>query len=197
MKKLSFALSVIILNWGFSACTNRTDNKDSVEQAKDMNDMKDSSNAPMPIDDGDAKFAVKAADGGLMEVELGNLAQQKATNQRVKDFGAMMVRDHSKVNDNLRSMATARNISIPATMGEDKMKMVNDLREKNGADFDREYIDHMVSDHKDDVSLFEDMANNGKDEGLRSFASTTLPILRAHLDSAQNIQNMMKNNNRK
>jgi putative membrane protein len=196
MKKLSLALLVLFTTWGFTACSNRTDNKDSVERANDMNDMKDSSDAPMPIDDDDAKFAVNAADGGMMEVELGNLAQQKATSQRVKDFGAMMVRDHSKANDQLRALASAKNISVPSSVSEDKMKMINDLREKNGMDFDRDYIDHMVSDHKDDVDMFEKMANNGKDDGLRSFASTTLATLRAHLDSARTIQDMLKNNKR-
>jgi putative membrane protein len=192
-KNWSLALIVLFMTWGFYACSNRTDNKDSVERANDMNDMKDSSNAPIPIDDGDAKFAVDAADGGLMEVELGNLAQQKATTQRVKDFGAMMVRDHSKANDQLHALATAKNISVPSSVSEDKMKMINNLREKNGMDFDREYIDHMVSDHKDDIDMFEKMADKGKDDGLRSFASTTLATLRAHLDSAQNIQTMLKN----
>jgi putative membrane protein len=184
-----------MMTWGFYACSNS--NKDAVEHAEDMNDMKDSSNAPMPIDDDDANFAVKAADGGMMEVELGNLAQQKATNQRVKDFGAMMVRDHSKANEQLRSLATSKNISLPATMGDDKMKMVNDMREKNGMDFDKDYIDHMVSDHKDDIDMFTKMADKGKDDGLKSFASTMLPTLRAHLDSAQYIQEMLKNMKKK
>lgn len=195
MKKLSIVILALVLSYGFTSCTNRTENKDSVEHAEDMNEMKDSANSPMAVDDADTKFAVEAADEGLMEVEMGNLAQQKATHQRVKDFAAMMVRDHSKANDQLKTLAASKNITVPATMGEEKMKMVNDMREKSGTEFDREYIDHMVEHHKDDIDKFEKMANDGKDGDLKSFASLQLPTLRAHLDSARAVQTMLKDRN--
>src|SRR5438045_9606015 len=126
MKKVKFLLFIAVIS--ISQACNNSGNKDSVAAAKDSNDnamaTHDSSGATMmgrdtsaastgsavtAVGKDDADFAVEAADGGMMEVELGNYAQQNAVNPRVKEFGAMMVRDHSKANDELKSIAGIRN----------------------------------------------------------------------------------------
>jgi putative membrane protein len=175
----------------FQACNNG--DNDSVEQANEANERKDTNSgadtlASMnTVDEDDAEFMVEAASGGMMEVELGNMAQQKATNSRVKNFGEMMVRDHSKANEELKNLASLKNVTLPATMGDKPQKNVNNLRDKPAKDFDKSYINMMIDDHQEDIRKFERAANNAKSPDVKSFAAKTLPVLRVHLDSAKAI----------
>lgn len=172
----------------FQACTNerRTDTAtDTVEQAEKDNERKDT------LDSDISEFAMKAASGGMMEVELGNLAQQRALNSRVKAFGAMMVKDHSKAIDELKALAAQKNITLPDSLSDEHKRHVNELKKRQGADFDKQYMDMMVDDHEDDIDLFED-ASKEKDADIKAFASKTLPVLRKHLDSAKVINNLVK-----
>ena len=140
-----------------------------------------------PLDAQDKDFVMKAANGGMMEVQLGQYAQENAANQRVKDFGSMMVRDHSKANGELKTIANNKGVTLPdAVMGEEKNHM-DMLMKKKGKEFDQAYMNMMVTDHKKDINEFEKESNNAKDADLKGFATQTLPILRMHLDSAQAI----------
>lgn len=187
MKKSSLCFMMFLMAASFQACNNGDSaNKDSVENAKEQNEA----NKAVPEDD--SKFMVKAASGGMMEVELGQAAQQKAQSQRVKDFGAMMVRDHTQANNELKALAANKNVSLPAALGDDHQKHVNELNEKTGADFDKAYMSMMVDDHKKDISEFEDAANKGNDADIKAFAAKTLPVLRTHLDSAQAVHDGIK-----
>jgi putative membrane protein len=134
---------------------------------------------------GDKKFMEKAAAGGMAEVELGQLAQQKASSDQVKQFGARMAQDHSKANEELKQLATSKGVQVPASLDKDAQKDKAKLEKLSGADFDREYMKMMVDDHKDDVSAFEKTAKSGKDPELKSFAAKTLPTLQEHKQLAQ------------
>jgi putative membrane protein len=135
---------------------------------------------------------VKAADGGMEEVQMGKLANEKATNQRVKNFGQMMVDDHSKAGDELKSLASQKNVTLPASMSDDHQKDMDDLNKKKGKDFDKSYMKMMVSDHEKDISEFEKAAKNATDADLKAWADKTLPVLRKHLDSAKAINSSLK-----
>jgi putative membrane protein len=199
MKKISTVLLIATL-YIFSACNGNGDKKDSVEQANDANDKKDTTammgnNNPAdsaakmttPVNDDVADFAVKTANAGMTEVELGKIAEEKATSKSVKDFGAMMVKDHTKANEELKALASAKNITLPATVSEDTRKHIDDLNKKTGNDFDHDYIDMMVNDHKDVIDNFEDAAKNSKDSAFKNFAVKTLPTLYKHLGAAKAI----------
>lgn len=178
---------VALLAWTFQACGGGTGTQqDAVDSAQDVNDTS------AAVDQESSDFAVKAASGGMMEVQLGDAAQQQAAGSRVKEFGNMMVRDHSKANDELKTLAVSKNITLPDSVGDDHKQHIDDMKKKKGADFDKAYIDMMVDDHKEDVDMFEKAANNLKDADLKAFAARTLPTLRAHLDSAKAIQDAMK-----
>lgn len=142
-------------------------------------------------DTGDNKFAMEAASGGLTEVALGKLASDKGVSAKVKEFGAMMVTDHSKANDQLMAIAKSKNITLPSVPNADDQKTINELSKKSGADFDKAYVDDMVSDHKKDISKFEDASKNVKDPDLKSFATNTLPVLHKHLDAITAIKSGM------
>ncbi|GAA4454920.1 hypothetical protein GCM10023189_22070 [Nibrella saemangeumensis] len=198
MKKLSLYLLLVFAAWNFQACDTKK-SEDSTEQAEEANEQKadalEDANRDQAADalEDDSEFAVKAASGGMMEVELGTLAQQKAQNARVKEFARMMVDDHTKANNELKALAAQKNMTLPTTMGNDHQKHVDDLRSKSGADFDRAYMDLMVEDHDEDIELFEKMSNNAKDADVKAFAAKTLPTLRKHHESAKSIKDGMKN----
>jgi putative membrane protein len=168
--------------------------KTSTEKADSSNVAKmDSTKGPaIAVDTTDAKFAVKAANGGMAEVALGKLAQQKATDAKVKDFGAMMVTDHTKANEEFMAIAKSKNITLPATVDADEQKDADDLSKKSGADFDKAYVDKMVDDHKKDIKDFEDETKNAQDPDIKAFAVKTLPVLRMHLQHIEAIKAGLK-----
>ena len=142
---------------------------------------------------GDRKFVEKAATGGMVEVQLGQLAQEKASNEQVKEFAARMAQDHAKANDELKQLATSKGANVPAAVGKSQQKDVDKLQKLSGADFDRAYMKQMVSDHKTDINDFQKEAKSGKDADLKSFATTTLPTLQEHMTLAQSTYNAVKN----
>ena len=135
----------------------------------------------------DTKFATEAAAGGMMEVDLGQLATKNAASQAVKDFGRRMVEDHGKANQQLKQIAAQKGISLPTALPADMQQEHKKLAATSGAEFDRMYMSHMVKDHEKDVKKFEEQAQKGSDPALRSFAQQTLPTLRQHLELARSV----------
>jgi putative membrane protein len=140
----------------------------------------------------DADFVQKAASGGMLEVSLGELAQNKAANVAVRKFGARMVRDHTKANGQLAAALTAEGIAPPRVMLDKDIATFNQLARLSGAEFDRAYMKHMVEDHKGDVALFETEAKDGKDAKVKAFAEKALPTLKEHLKLAEETYEKVK-----
>lgn len=140
----------------------------------------------------DADFVKNAAIGGMTEVEASKTAQTQATNAEVKQFAERMVQDHTKANDQLKQVAEKDGISVPDSIDKSHQKAVDKLAKKSAGDFDKAYMDMMVSDHKKTISLFEKEAKSGKDAGVKAFASDTLPTLKEHLKMAQDTTKAMK-----
>jgi putative membrane protein len=140
----------------------------------------------------DRKFIEEATEGGLAEVELGKLAQQKSQSTMVKEFGSRMVQDHGKANDELKEIAESKGVQLPGAPDKSHQKDVDKLSKLSGAEFDREYAAHMLSDHKKDVSEFKKAAEKSKDSDLKAFAGKTLPTLQEHLTLAQNLNDSVK-----
>ncbi|HEY8934192.1 MAG TPA: DUF4142 domain-containing protein [Cyclobacteriaceae bacterium] len=155
--------------------------KDNKEIAEDQNKDKFDNTK---LED-DTEFAVEAADGGMLEVELGKLAQSNGSSDKVKMFGEMMVTDHSKANDELKALASQKNISLPTALSDKSRKTYNDLAEKKGKDFDEAYTDLMVKDHKKDIDEFKKEADKGKDSDLKTWAAGKVPVLEHHLEMAK------------
>lgn len=194
MKTRFFSLLIVGGAISFAACQGSGDNTPgdgdttAIEAAPDNTRVDDpAANTNTTLDNNTRDFVVEAASGGMMEVELGQLAQQKATNQRVKDFGAMMVRDHNKANEDLKAAVSGK-LEVPATMQEKHMDHVNNLRDKTGTEFDKDYIKMMVDDHEKDIRKFEDIAKESTDPAVKNFANNALPVLRTHLTEAKSIR---------
>ena len=140
---------------------------------------------PALAQNADQDFAMKAANGGKMEVELGRLAAKKGRHAAVKSFGRRMVTDHTVAGNKLKAIARRKSITLPQTLDADAKAKVDQLAPLNGAAFDRAYMDMMVMDHEEDVTLFEAEATSGSDAQLKAFAAATLPTLKRHLSMAK------------
>jgi len=194
MKKLFLTglMAVIFL----AACENKKN--DSVSEAEKANEqkMKDSTTMAMMLDKADEEFVVKAAAGGMEEVELGKLANEKGQLKEVKEFGEHMVKQHSMANEELKALAMKKKITIPDSLDMDAKKTKEELMKLKGREFDKKYMNGMVDDHKKDISEFENAANNAKDPEIKAFAEKALPMLREHLQMAQIADSLAKAENK-
>jgi len=195
MKKLFYTGMLATALLAMQACNSGS--KDAKENADSLNMSKDTTanagaTGGIAVEESDAKFATEAAVGGMAEVSLGKLALEKSTNASVKEFATMMVNDHGKANEELMTIAAAKNITLPADVDEEHKKKADDLSKKTGKDFDKDYVDAMVDGHKKTLKLMQDEAKDGKDAELKAFAAKTAPIVQAHLDMINKIKDGMK-----
>ena len=137
--------------------------------------------------DTDSTFVKKAAQSGLAEVELGQLATQKASTEEVKKFGQRMVDDHTKANEQLKQVAAEKNIDVPQQLDAKDKATKAHLEKLSGQQFDLLYMKDMVRDHQKDVAEFERESKIAKDPAIKNFAQQTLPILKDHLKEAEKI----------
>jgi putative membrane protein len=128
----------------------------------------------------DKAFIKDAAKGGMMEVAMGRVAEENATDSEVKKFGARMVKDHSKANEDLKVIAKEENVEWPAEKEAAKWKS------------DKDYMAAMVKDHEKDLAAFEKEAKNGSDPDVKNFASKTAKTVRGHLEMAKEINAKLK-----
>ena len=146
-----------------------------------------STNASGSLDMADKHFVNKAAQGGLAEVQLGQLAQQNGSSSAVKDFGQKMVTDHTKANTQLQSVAQQKGITPPSDLDTHDKNTKDKLSKLQGAEFDKAYMQDMVKDHEKDVAEFRKEAQNAKDPDVKAFAQKTLPVLEEHLQLARTV----------
>jgi len=193
MKKIILITTVIYFAW---ACNNSS--TDSVQKADSANESRRDSNASsdgkpaIAADKETSDFLVRAMNGGIMEVALGNIAKQKGNSGRVKAFGEMMIKDHEAANSKIKDLAAARTVELPARVSDKNAEMMKKVNESTLEKFDRTYIDMMVDDHKEDIKEFEEAGNKINDTEVRQFINNTLPVLRKHLDSCTAIQQELK-----
>jgi putative membrane protein len=136
-------------------------------------------------------FMREAAQGGMAEVEMGKLAEQKSKNAEIKNFGRMMVKDHSDAGKELMALASKKNITLPTDMGTHK-STYNRLNGLSGADFDTAYVDEMTADHQKDVSAFQTQADNATDPEVKAFAAKVLPLITKHMEVIKEMQAKMQ-----
>jgi putative membrane protein len=199
MKNLFNVCAIALMTASCFSCNN-SGQADSTKDAKDSNTVKmDSSGGsatsgsiPATVSKEDAQFVVNTANAGMTEVQLGQIAQQKGMAKDVKDYGVMMVTDHTAAGDQLKTLATSKNITLPAAISPDMQKNVDAFQNKSGKDFDKDYISMMIDDHKKVIADFEAESKNGTDADIRAFADKTLPTLRMHLSKAEECRKMMK-----
>ncbi len=192
MKKFGLLLMMLITVWLVQGCSGNVQNDSKADADSTAALTNTLTKQGMPLEKQDAQFAFKAASGGITEVALGKLAEQKGQNLRVKNFGMMMVKDHSKVSNKLLALAKSKNINLPTTPGAADQKIIDELSKKSGEDFDKTYVADMINDHKNDIEEFHYASENCSDPDLKAFAGKTLPVLKNHLDAINTIHDSMK-----
>lgn len=144
------------------------------------------------LSNSDYKFAIAATRANNAEVELGQLAAQKASDPAVRQFAERMVQDHSKASQQLNQILSQKGVTVPTETSSSEQREVDRLQKYTGADFDKAYIDHMIRDHKKDVKEFEHASQKAEDSDLKAFAANTLPVLQDHLRMAQDLSGTVK-----
>jgi putative membrane protein len=142
----------------------------------------------------DEAFVRNAAEGGMAEVKLGQLAEEKAQSEEVKKFGRRMVEDHTKANEELKQIAQRENINLPTAESRKDSQEYESLSKLSGEAFDRAYAQEMVKDHQKDVSEFKQMATSAQNPALKQFAQQTLPTLESHLQEARQMEQSVSRN---
>ncbi|HWP43713.1 MAG TPA: DUF4142 domain-containing protein [Blastocatellia bacterium] len=135
----------------------------------------------------DSQFVTRAAMDNMAEVELGQLAVERASNTEVKEFGQLMVDDHTKALNDIKGLATQKNVTVPTALDQKHQATKDRLSKLSGAEFDKAFMYQMVKDHEAAVKLFERQSNQGKDQALKEWAINTLPTLKNHLQMARDI----------
>ena len=131
-------------------------------------------------------FIKKAIEGNLAEIALGQLAQQKAAAEPVRQFGRMLMSDHSQANDKAKQAATSMGVAPPTQPSAEQQATFQKLSGESGADFDRDFVAEMVKDHEHNIAEFQKEANEAKDAASQ-YATDTLPTLQKHLSMAQSL----------
>lgn len=179
--KTLLALAVVGLSFGTVSCKDEKKPEDPKEVAEDQNEIKFDENRDK---EKDSEHLVDLASIDMKEVELSKLAQ-KSADADVKAFAKMMVDDHTKVSNELKSLAQRKNITLPTSLPEKGQEAFDDLNKKTGRDFDKKYAEMMVDGHEKAIDKLEKIAENGNDQEIRQWASNSLPTFRTHLEHAK------------
>jgi len=185
MKKLNLlCLSLVLI--GAQACNGDVKDDEQPGAAKDMTKI------AVPMDRDDAQFAAEAANSEIAEVELGKLAVKNGRDKRVKNFGAMMIKDHAKATAKLEVIAKSKKIILPTAVDSANQKMMDILAKNSGAAFDRAYLDDMVKDHEANIKLFQSASKQLMDPDLRRYAARNLLTFKRHLDAIDGIKGSIR-----
>jgi putative membrane protein len=138
--------------------------------------------------DDDKKFLAKVSQADLNEIELSQLAEHKATNPAVKTFAGKMVKEHKMMSANLKPFAESWSVTAPTNVDEDAQKELNKLNGLSGADFDKEYMAQMVSDHAKALDAYTDEAKDTKDEKFQAAVVKNKTMVAAHKNMAYDLK---------
>lgn len=202
MKNFRIILFILSVTCALLACNHstKTDNSDDNDDSATTDTIVRMTEASpdttaqkinLVVDKDDSIFAAKAAEGNLAEIEMGNIALKKGRSKQVKNFGLMMIKDHGKANTKLIAIAAAKKLALPTKPGADEQKMLAELAQKSGNDFDKLYVSMMIDDHKTDVSDFTIATTKIQDPDIKVYAKKTLPVLQKHLDAINAIHDSM------
>jgi len=129
----------------------------------------------------DCNFIQAAAQGGMTEVKLGELAASTGHRDDVKQFGQRMVKEHGGINDDLKALAAQKGVTLPESLDAEHQGMVDKMSALSGSDFDNAYIAGMVKDHKTDAKAFKAESSATKDTDIKGFVDKTIPVVNEHL----------------
>ena len=138
-------------------------------------------NAATTISMADTNFILAAAQGGMTEVKLGELASTNGMQPNVKEFGQMMVKDHTAINDDLKALAAQKGVTLPDSLDAKHQAMVDKMAAMTGTEFDDAYIKSMIKAHQKDAKAFKAESAATQDADIKNFLDKSIPVVEAHL----------------
>lgn len=187
LKTTLLQLVALLFMLPFVGCEDRNKQTDSAEVAEEMNEPNDDATREK-----DEEFLMKAAEINHEDIQLGQLAQQKGTHPDVKALGKMMEDAHTKALADVTALASRKGIAVPTSPTKDVQDLYQNMSQKEGTDFDKDFCDKMVQGHKRAINLFENRAEESKDPDIRTWASSALPDLRNHLSQSEACEEKLK-----
>ncbi len=190
MKKVSLICIALFAACLLQACHGHNDSEADDDTTTAIVDT--SKNATIIIGKDDAKFVTTIAAGCLAEIKIGTLAKQKGVDKRVKNLGAIMVKDLNKGKGRLIALAKAKKITLPDSLDAEDQKSIGELSQKSGKEFDRAYLDKIEADYKKALPLFKNSAKQAYDKDIKAFANRNVMTIQRHLDLINAVRESMK-----
>lgn len=182
-------LATVLMAWTLNSCKQEPKHEDTKDAAEDQNEAQLDKVASQ---DDEATFFVAIAEMDLAEIEMANLAEQKAMHAEVKTYAKMLVADHTKSNAELKKLADNRQLTLPASITDDGKDAYNKLNESTGHDFDVKFVDMMIDDHEKAIKKMEDASEDtDKDESVKVWASNKIAGLTQHLQQAKMLKDKL------
>ena len=187
MKPIIITISIIIAFSAFSI-TARSQSTDAVEQAEKSNDRKSDDKE---VNEEDANFLARAADGRMADLQQGKLAAEKGTNDQIRNYGKLMMKDQQMLLAQIKLLAASKNVTLPDNVSNGKSDERTDLLKESGKSFDKKFVEVMVSDHERDIVFFEE-ATQSSDKKISQFAERYLALIEMHLEKIKDIGDQIK-----
>ena len=183
MKKVAY-LGVLLLLLLMQACINDIDESESVS--------KTATSTEIFIEKDDITFANNAATISLSEIELGKLAIEKGSDKRIKNFGTLLVKQHTKTHRKLKLIALAKKLTLPTAPDTITQKEITSLSQLSGKAFDKAFLDQTTADQEKNLQLFEAAAKRVYDKDLRKIANRDVLVIKRHIYALNGIRAMIK-----
>jgi len=139
----------------------------------------------------DQKFIMDAAMGNNAEIQMGQLAVQKATTPEVKQFAQMMIDQHTAANAQLAQNAQAMGMTLPTGVAPNHQAVMAGMQNLSGTQFDMAYVKQQLGDHAATRDMYETARKDGKDKGAKDYAKKTLPVVEQHYDQLRTMDMRM------
>lgn len=173
-----------------ASCENQDSKK---EDSKDIAQKENDDKFNTKTGEKDAQFVVDAVSGNYYEIRLSKYALQKSSNGEIKNIAQMMIDDHTAMLNSLKTLASAKSISIPNEDSTESAKEIKDLDDKKPADFDKAWTDEMIDKHKATVNKMENVQkDDSTDADIKSLVDGALPKVRSHLDMLNQCKDKLK-----
>ena len=174
------------------ACSsNSTGTEDPVAAARANNEKRIDTADITDKQEADADFLVNTASNALLNIELGKLAQQQGSSAAVKTYGQRLVQQRLELLRALQSLAAAKQLTVPADLGEDARAAYHEMSTQTGAELDKQLLMLVVKTQKQDEDAFDDMQDDAYDGDIRGLAAKYLPSVKEQLEAAEEAEDQI------
>ncbi len=189
MKRFSLITMLCAISMGIFAQNKMTDGKEKENmQGKQNKEYRTNPDNSTWKDSKTNKFVKKAMMDGMMERQLGMMAQERGNSKEVRDLGMMLAKNHADADMKLQNIAKDMNINVPEKLDREHKKKLDEMKTKSSNEFSREFVNMVIKDHKEDISKFKKAGENVANDELDNWIDKNIPVLEKHLSSAQDIQ---------